>query len=74
MVQDQNNSTFVTYEVSPGIYTFKDISEFILNILQAKYPGSSNVIVFDLDGISMKTKLVVGDGITAIRFDENIVL
>ena len=44
LVLDENNSCFNTYELDPGIYTFKDISEVVFNILQSEYPGPSNVI------------------------------
>ena len=71
LVLDEYNSSFVTYELDPGIYTFKDISEALFNILQSDYPGSNNVIVIDFDDITRKTKLVVRAGIIAIRFDEN---
>ena len=64
------NSSFITYELDPGIYTFKDISESLFNILQSDYPGSSNVIDIEYDNIITKTKLVVRFGIIAIRFDE----
>ena len=37
LVLDENNSSFVTYELKPGIYTFKDISEVLFNILQSEY-------------------------------------
>ena len=70
LVLDEYNSSFVTYELDPGIYTFKDISEALFNILQSEYPGSSNVIYIEFDDITMKTKLVVRDGIIAVRFDE----
>ena len=70
LVLDEYNSSFVTYELDLGIYTFKDISEVLFNILQSEYPGSSNVIDIGFDDITMKTKLVVRDGIIAIRFDE----
>ena len=70
LVLDEYNSSFITYELEPGIYTFKDISEALFNILQTEYPGSSNVIDIEYDDITMKTKLVVRDGIIAIRFDE----
>ena len=70
LVLDEYNSSFVTYELDPGIYTFKDISEALFNILQSEYPGSSNVIDIEFDDITMKTKLVVRDGIIAVRFDE----
>ena len=46
LVLDEYNSSFITYEIQPGIYTSKDISEAIFNILQPKYPEPSNVIDF----------------------------
>ena len=67
---DEYNSCFITYEISPGIYTFKDVSEALFNILQIEYPGPSNVIDIEYDDITMKTKLVVKSGIIAIRFDK----
>ena len=70
LVLDEYNSSFITYELEPGIYTFKDISEALLNILQIEYPGPGNVIDIEYDDITMKTKLVVRYGIIAIRFDE----
>ena len=70
MVLDEYNSSFFTYELQTGIYTFKDISEAPFNILQTEYPGPSNVIDIGYDDITMKTKLVVKSGIIAIRFDE----
>ena len=39
MVLDEYKSSFVTYELEPGIYTFKDCSEAVFNILQLKYSG-----------------------------------
>ena len=33
LVLDEYNSSFITYELEPGIYIFKDISEALLNIL-----------------------------------------
>ena len=70
LVLDEYNSSFITYEISPGIYTFKDISEALFNILQSEYPVPSNTIVIEFDDITRKTKLVVNSGIIAIRFDE----
>ena len=70
LVLDEYNSNFNTYELEPGIYTFKDISEALFNIIQFEYSGPSNVIDIEYDDIIMKTKLVVRDGIIAIRFDE----
>ena len=70
LVLDEYNSNFITYELEPGIYTFKDISEALFNIIQFEYPGPSNVIDIEYDDITMKTKLDVKAGIIAIRFDE----
>ena len=70
MVLDEYNSSFITYELEPGFYTFKDLSEALFNNLQLKYPKSSSEIVIKFDDITRKTKLVVRPGIIAIRFDE----
>ena len=70
LVLEEYNSNFITCGLDPGIYTFKDISEALFNILQTEYPGPSNVIIIESDDITGKTKLVVRDGIIAIRFDE----
>ena len=69
LVLDEYNSRFITYELEPGIYTFKDISEALFNILQLEYPGPSNAVVIEFDDITRKTKLIVRKGIIAIRFD-----
>ena len=37
IVLDEYNSNFITYELEPGIYTFKDISKALLKILQPEY-------------------------------------
>ena len=58
LVLDEYNSSFITYEWEPGIYTFKDNSDVVSNILQSKYPGPSNVNIIEFDDISKKTKLV----------------
>ena len=70
LVLGEYNSSFITYELEPGIYTFKDISEALFNIFQSEYPGPSNLINIEYDDITGKTKLVVNNGIIAIRFDE----
>ena len=70
LVLDEYNSSFIIYEISPGIYTFKGISGALFSIFQIEYPGPSNVIDFEYGDISMKTGLVVRPGIIAIRFDE----
>ena len=70
LVPEEYVSCFVTYELQPVVYTFKDLSQVLFNILQSGYPGPKNVTDFEFDDISMKTKLVVRDGVIAIRFDE----
>ena len=70
LVLDEYNSSFITCELDPRIYTFKDFSEALFNILQSDCPGDCNVIVIEFDDINMKTKLDVKAGIIAIRFDE----
>ena len=70
LVLDEHISSFITYEISPGIYAFKDISETLFNILQSEYPRPNNKIVNEFDDITMKTKLIVRSGIIAIKFDE----
>ena len=44
LVLDEYNSSFITYELQPGIYTFKDISEALFNILQSEHPEPNNLI------------------------------
>ena len=70
LVLDEYNSSFITYELEPGIYTFKDISEALFNIIQSEYPGLNNTIDIEYDNITMENKLIVRSGIMAIRFDE----
>ena len=70
LVLDEYSSNFITYELELGIYIFKDLSKSVFNFLQPEYPASSNVIVIELDDITMKTKLVVKDDIIANRIDE----
>ena len=72
LVLDKYNSSFITYELEPGNYAFKDLSEVLFNILQHEYPSSNGENVIELDDISRITKLVVGDGIIATKFDEKL--
>ena len=70
LVLNENNSSFVVYELEPGIHTFKDISAALFNNLQLEYPRPSNAIIIEFDDTTRKTKLVVRKGIIAIEFDE----
>ena len=66
---DEYNSSFFTNEIEPGIYSYRENPEGLFNILQIEYPSSDSKILFRLDDTTRKTKLVVGSGIIAIRFD-----
>ena len=70
LVLDEYNSSFITYELEPGIYNYREVSEALFTILQLEYPSSDSEIQIRLDDISRKIKLVVNSGIIAIRFDE----
>ena len=71
LVLDEYNSSFITYKLEPGIYSYRDLSEALFYILQSEYPSSDSEILIRLDDNTRKTKLVVNSGIIAIRFDEN---
>ena len=70
LVLDEYNSSFVTYKLQPGIYTCKDLTESVYNVLQPKNVASNNVNIIEFDDITIKNKLVVRAGIIAVRFDE----
>ena len=70
LVLDEYNSSFVTYELEPGIYSYREISKALLNILKLEYPSSDSEILSRLDDITRKIKLVVNSGIIDKRFDE----
>ena len=70
LVLDEYNSSFITFELDPGIYSYRDISEALFYSLQSEYPQSNSEILYRLDDITRKTRLVVNEGIIAIRFDE----
>ena len=70
LVLDEYNSSFITYELEPGFYSYREVSEALFNILQLEYPSSDSEILIRLDDITGKTKLVVNSDIIAIRFDE----
>ena len=70
LVLNEYNSGFITYEIEPGIYRYREISEALFYILQSEYPQSGSEILIRLDDVTRKTKLIVNSGIIAIRFDE----
>ena len=59
LVLDEYNSNFNTYELEPGIYIFKDISEALLKIIPPEYSGYHKAIDIEYDDITMRTKLKV---------------
>ena len=70
LVLDEYNSSFISSELQPGIYRFKDLSQFLLTFLQPEYPGATNTNDIKFDDIGRKTKLIVNSGIIAKRFDD----
>ena len=61
---------FFTYELEPGVYSFKDLSKSLCNIPKPEDGDITNSVVIEMDDITMEYKLVVRVGIIAIRFDE----
>ena len=70
LVLDGNNSSFITYELEPGIYSYRELSEALFYILQSEYLQSNSEILIRLDDVTRKTELIVNSGNIAIRFDE----
>ena len=69
LVLHKYNSSFLTYELDPGLYTLKDLSEALFKILQHEYPSSNSEILIEYNDITLKTQLFVESGTIAIRFD-----
>ena len=72
LILKQYNSYFVTYELTPGIYTIQDISDAVHT-----FSGHDEIIKIGYDDITMKTKISLkyehqhddfGSG--TLRFDE----
>ena len=74
LVLDECNSEVLTYEVQPGIYTFKDLPEAPFRILQPEYEVFNNSVDIEFNDITMKTKMVVRPGKIAMMFDEKLFL
>ena len=55
LVLDEYNSSFNTYELEPFIYSYREISEVLFNILQLEYPSSDSKILIRLDDVTRKT-------------------
>ena len=72
LILKEYNSHFITYELSPGIYTIKDISDAVHT-----FSGHSEIIEIEYDDISMKTKIILKYkdfrgifGLGTLRFDK----
>ena len=72
LILKEYNSHFITYELSPGIYTIQDISDAVHT-----FSGHTEIIEIDYDDISMKTKLILkyndsreNFGLGTLRFDK----
>ena len=48
LVLDEYKSSFFTYELEHGIYTFKDLSEALFNILQPEYEELTTQLLLNL--------------------------
>ena len=60
----------MTYDLSPGIDTFEDVSEILIRIFQSEFERFHNTVDFEFDDIRMKKKLILRHGVVAVRFDE----
>ena len=54
LILKEYNSHFITYELTPGIYTILDISDSIQT-----FSGHKETIQLEYDDISMKTKIIL---------------
>ena len=54
LILKQYNSHFITFELTPGIYTIQDISDAVHT-----FSGHSEIIQIEYDDISMKTKIIL---------------
>ena len=72
LILKEDNSQFITYQLSPGIYTIQDISDAVQT-----FSGHSDIIEIGYNDISMKTKIILkyNDwrekfGLGTLRFDK----
>ena len=72
LILKEYNSHFITYELSPGVYTMQDIADAIHT-----FSGHSDIIEIEYDDISMKTKIILkykdfreNFGLGTLRFDK----
>ena len=60
LVLDEKISSFTAYEITPGIFNFKDLTEVLTKIPQLGFDGLNTSNIIEFNHISMKTKLIVG--------------
>ena len=72
LILKEYNSHFITYELTPGIYTIQDISDAVHT-----FSGHSEIIEIEYNDISMKTKIILkykdlreNFGLGTLRFDK----
>ena len=72
LILKEYNSHFITYQLSPGIYTIKDISDSVHT-----FSGHIDIIEIEYDDISMKTKIILkykdlreNFSLVTLRFDK----
>ena len=72
LILEEYNSRFITYELTPGIYSIHDISDTIHT-----FSGHTETIQIEYDDISMKTKIILNyiggrklSVLGTLRFDE----
>ena len=70
LVLEEYNSSFISYELQPGLYTFKDLCEVLSRKLQLEFDGVENATDIEFDDYNMKNKLLIRPSFIAIRFDE----
>ena len=80
LILKQYNSKFKTFRISPGVYTFKDLTMVLsrafrtesqkVHLRPERIHDKSDSILIDSDDVSLITKLTLRPDITALRFDE----
>ena len=71
LVLDEYTSSFTTYELSPGIHTFNDLSEVFLRNLHQEFLEMITQLILNL---MQEKKLIITSDNIVIRFDGNRVL
>ena len=54
LILNQNNLHFITFELAPGIHTFKEVSDAIRT-----FAGHNEILQIEYDDVSMKTKFIL---------------